>query len=506
MRLVKEQIQLEQPLGHGSSQAVVEGEITLPGGLREEARVLYAGASACVERVEALTDRLSAAGRVAFRTLYTQGDPSRVCAMEATADFTHLMDLPGVQPRCVGQLAAQVEHVEARAYGGRLLLRAVVRISGYALCRQPVEAVTGIAEAEGVQLRTHQAALLRTVAQGAADTLLREEMPLPSELQIRETLWGTAYAVVDAVTGGLGRAGVAGRLMLEVAHASEQPGRPVVITRHTLPLSLTVDLAGEEAEALQGVICVKDVAVASQEAGEGQRVLRAEILLGTQVWGQRQESLTLMDDAYTLSGDDLRLSGQTLPALQADEVTTAAESGRVSLMLPEGAPPVRSVLCAFLTPVAAEWHSSASRLTGEGMLEVTLLYMSDDPALPQSVRVETPFRAAFAIGATPEDELRLEAVEAEALPMTADRVDVRYVLSLAARSLRTQPLQLVSDVLPVSAEPPRRSIALYFTQPGEGLWDIARRYRVSVDSIRSINPELTGEPQPGQGVVVWRKE
>lgn len=71
MRLVKENIQLEQPVGSGQSQAVVEGEITLPGGLREEARVLSAGGMVVIDNVEAMQDRVSMTGKVVFHTLYT---------------------------------------------------------------------------------------------------------------------------------------------------------------------------------------------------------------------------------------------------------------------------------------------------------------------------------------------------------------------------------------------------------------------------------------------------
>ena len=110
MRLVKEALALEQPMGAGSSQAVVEGEITLPGGLREEARVLHCGAMTVVDSVEALQDRASVTGKVVFHTLYTQGDPTKVNAIEATADFTHIMELPGAQPRNQCRVEAQVEH------------------------------------------------------------------------------------------------------------------------------------------------------------------------------------------------------------------------------------------------------------------------------------------------------------------------------------------------------------------------------------------------------------
>ena len=49
-------------------------------------------------------------------------------------------------------------------------------------------------------------------------------------------------------------------------------------------------------------------------------------------------------------------------------------------------------------------------------------------------------------------------------------------------------------------------IILYFTQPGETLWDIARRYRVPVRDVQNLNPSLKSEPKVGQGVVIWRRE
>lgn len=90
---------MERLVGNAQGQAAVEGEITLPGGLREEARVLSAGAMVVLENVEAQQDKVILEGRVVFHALYTQGDPDKPQAMEASADFTHTLDLPGAQAR-----------------------------------------------------------------------------------------------------------------------------------------------------------------------------------------------------------------------------------------------------------------------------------------------------------------------------------------------------------------------------------------------------------------------
>lgn len=505
MHAMKENIQLEQPTGRARGQAVVAGEITLPGGLREEARVLHAGGMVVVDGVEAMQDRVSITGKVVFHALYTQGDHTRVNGMEATADFTHMLDMLGAQPRNLCRAEGAVEHVEATATGGRLALKAIVRLWGSAISQQPVEAVTGIAGVEGIESRAREAQIKRTVGTGADETLLREEFALPEGLDIRDTLYATATARVEEITGGLGRCGLTGRVELEAVHASDMPGKPVVITRHSIPFDHVVELNSQAGDSLQGTAAVKDVAVASQDAGDGARTLRAEVLLGLQGHADKTESITLLDDAYTTTGDDLRLSSRQVLCRVEDSHQQAAESGKTMLLLPEGSQPVRSVLCAFATPVTTGREQIGGRLTVEGVLEVSLLYMTDDGQEPAAAFLEEPFRMTFAAQAGEEDFITLSCGDVDAVAITSDRVELRYVMHLCISGTQARELRLVTDALPVPAGPGDGSIVLYFTQPGESLWDIARRYRVPEASLRELNPELTEEPKPGQGVVVWRR-
>lgn len=506
MRLLKESVQMERLAAQGESQAVVEGEMTLPGGLREEARVLHAGGMAVAEAVEALQDKVSVSGKVAFHALYTQGDPGKVNALEATADFTHIMDMPGVQPRCRCRVEARVEHVEAGVSGGRLTMKAIVRLYGRAMTQQPVEALTGMAGVEGLEMSTRQITVKRTVAEGAGETLLREEFALPEGLKIRDTLYGTATAQLNDVTGGLGRMGMTGQVNLEVVHASGLPGKPVVVTRHTMPFDYAVELTGEDGEQLEGRVTVRDVAVVSQDGEDGERTLRAEVLLGMEGRADRREELTVLDDAYTTSGDALTLTAQTVSCRVDDGFCQAAESGKAMLMLPEGSPAVRGMLCGFALPVMTGRERIGGRLNVEGMLEVTLLYMTDDSPAPVAVRMEEPFRMTFAAQTGEEDFIALTMTDVDVNAVTSDRVEMKYIMHLQASGTRTREVRLVTDAACAPAEEIPGGIILYFTQPGETLWDIARRYRVPVREVQNLNPSLKSEPKVGQGVVIWRRE
>lgn len=100
MKCLRENLQMERLVGSAQGQAAVEGEITLPGGLREEARVLSAGAMVVLENVEAQQDKVMLEGRVVFHALYTQGDPDKPQAMEAARTLPIPSSCPAPRPGC----------------------------------------------------------------------------------------------------------------------------------------------------------------------------------------------------------------------------------------------------------------------------------------------------------------------------------------------------------------------------------------------------------------------
>ncbi len=503
MRLQNRDIMPEQPSGACRGQIVVEGEVTLPGSLRETADVLHASATAVVENAEAMQGRVNIGGRVTFCVLYAQGENHRMNAIEATADFTHLCELAGAVPRAEVTARAQVEQVDASVQNGRMTMRAVLRLCARTMNCEAMQVISGVG-ASGAQTQTTRMTMRRTVGKGSADVLLREEFDLPADLAIHDTLCAFASASFGDTAGGQGRIGLSGEVTIEAVHASDLPGKPLVTTRHTAPVSQSVEITGETGELLDGRIVVKDVAVASQDMGDGERTLRAEVLLGLSAWTDREESVELLTDAYTTSGDDLRLTRTLMTIRTGDNRMHAAESGKASVILPDGAVPVRTMLAAYATPVLMSCTQQGNRLIAEGTLKTSLVYLSQD-GVPVSAKVDAPFRAAFSASAAPEDIVTLSAANVEATPITSDRVEMRYILQADVEGVQAETVSVVTEAAAVPAGAASPDIVLYFAQPGETAWDIARRYRIPESELRALNPDLKGEPQVGQGVVVWHR-
>ncbi len=504
--ILREEIAMCRYLGSSTRQAVVEGEVALPGGLREETVILSAQAMAVLEKTNLQTGRADVDGKVIFHVLYTQGDPTRINTLEAAADFSQTIELAGARPGMTAPVSLTVEHVEAAAQGGRLKLMAILKVFARLFTEEPIRVVSGLRPAPELMQKTETLRTCCTVALGQQDVLIRDECELSEGLQISDTLYATATASVQEVMGGEERAAISGSVELEVYHLSAMPSRPLVVTRHSIPFEETLPLTGEYGDLLTADAVVKDVAVLSQEGQEeGQRTLRAEVLIGLSARMTCSRDVCLLLDAYTTGGDLLLPQAQPVSRVLAQRQVHTAESGKMTLLL-EGQPPVRTPLTATLRPILTDVSRQGGKLAVEGMMEVCLIYMTDDTPAPQSYRTEEPFRISFACDLCQEEALTLQVTGVEVGCITSDRVEVKYILHLSCFDVALGQQPLIGDLTrePAPAEP--GGILIYFSQTGESVWDIAKRYRVSCDSLRRMNPALEGaEETNGERVILWKK-
>lgn len=506
---VRDHMETEQIFTARPMQLTVETETPLPGGLREEARVYYAGAQVNLNGGELAGNRITADGRVNFQVLYAQGDLSRVSFLETAADFSQVMPLREENAQQVSARAvprAEIQQISARAFNGRVSLKCVLQLTAEAAAPKTFSFIKDAADEENTEKAEAVFSRQCVVGEGDGQSLVKEEFELADVLQVRETLFATAQAKVDDILGGTdGKAVVTGTIDLEAYHTSDMPERPLIYTRHSMPFEQEVNLSGSLGDALSARAEVRDVAVLSQENGENGKIMRAEVQLRSILSSTQEQKTRALKDVFTLEGENVAVEKQPVAFRSGAVSEQTAESGKLLLTLPEDSPRIKTALLAFLRPVPLKYEKTGEKLAVEGMMECTLIYRTDDSDIPVSRDMQEPFRTVFSTQALPQDELRLTAAQAEPSAVTGDRAEIKYVLHLTAEGVRQETLALVTDVSPETGSNPRPGVALYFLQPGETLWDVARHYRMRVEDIRAMNPALEGEPLPGTPILTYKK-
>jgi hypothetical protein len=486
----------------------VEAEATLPGGLREEARVYLADASAYIVGCEASGSRMTADGRVNFHALYAQGNLNKLSSLDASADFAQQLTLPKETPNGTGmdiRAMAAVQQVSTRVFNGRLLFKAVLQLNGQIESAKAVDVIASLNDVPDAETQDKTVKSIQPVGRGETEELIRQEVTLPKALGIAETLFGVASVQVKDLTGGSdGKVGVSGEIHLEAYHALDDPSKPLLVTRHTIPFEQSVLLTGALGDAVSASANACDVAVASADSGN-ERLMRVEVLTHTRITAMKENEQKVLTDVYATGERKLEPAYVRAAMTQEAIDTQTAESGKTMIMLPDGTPRVSQPLAAFVRPVFLEAKSSGDHLTVNGVLNFTLIYRTDNEAPPVSVQTEEPFTMDFKTNARPGDMLSLTASDAEMNAITGDRVEVKYILHLTATGARQTEERFVTELTEGDPVKTESGIDLYFVQPGETMWQLGKRARVSVASLRQLNEGLTDTPETGSVVMTYKQ-
>ena len=350
MTLSRETLCFERLALAREEQVSVEGEATLPGSMRDAVTVLSVQAQAYLEDARTTAGGMTLRGHVSFQALYTQGDLTRIRAMETTCDFEHSIDAPELQPDMRVNASVAVQETEGTAASGRMTLRALLdlQIEAFETTRQAL--VTDAAgDADALRTRMQRVAFCRTAPLGEEKTLVREEFDLPARLEVGDVLSATGEAAVAELTGGAGRIGVSGTVEVRVLHRPQEAGNPLVMTSHELPFELSIDTQIPDGAQIHAQAEAIDV-MADSMADDKRRTLRVEAEVRVRLSGCVQEEKELLEDLYSVSGDALIPQKERFDVHAFEESSDVRESIRLPIALAKDAPPIGTALAAFAQP------------------------------------------------------------------------------------------------------------------------------------------------------------
>ena len=497
MVLERKTLRFEQLVTRSEEQVSIEGEATLPGSMRDAVTVLSVQAQAHISGAQPGTDDAAVRGRVCFQVLYTQGDLTRIRALETSFEFDHTIPMEGVTPDMRLAVSAGVQETEGFASNGRMTLRALLGVNLEAFETVEKDLVTGISGADSgnttgtgadedggaaLQTRMQSISFCRNETIGEGKTLVREEFDLPTKLEVGDVLSATATASVGELSGGSGRVGVSGVVEVRVLHRAAETGRPLVITTHELPYELAVDAQLTDGSTPQAIAEVTDV-MADSTGAEKRRTLRVEAEITVRLTQCRQSEAELLEDLYSLSGPELIPVTEALNVHTFEETMEARESARIQVTLPKDALPIDTVLATFVQPTLTGVTPDGRRLDAEGVMSITLVYLPVDSDIPTAVHAHEPFAMTFPIEAGEGVTATAYAIESSAGPSTSDRAEVRCVLGLRATQHGIRRIVGVTDVEEGPTRKQEHGFVLVWPAAGESRWETARRLRVAQDGL-----------------------
>ena len=487
---VKKTVEVERLVGSAVFQLPVQAEAPVPGAGRESVEIAMEDAFAAVKDVEAQAGRVLVSGQVQCQAAYRLGEENSLRALTARASFEQAVDIEGVEPGMAVRARAATDHVEAAYDNGHMVFRVAVTVSVRARSLTPVEAVTGFESDTPVETRLQRVETGKTSAENSETVTLSDSVALPTALHARVVLMQWAAPRVESVERDLGGVRLSGGVQIESLVASSVAGRPVALVRYRLPFEALVgmpDWIEGEAEALADVSALSVEVEEGAQDGEAALKMQCELLLTVRM--NAGEALDVVSDAYIAGDGTLSLEQEKMSLCGAAETVQ-------TLLLDENAPGAGTALAARVRPVVSEITDEQDGAHIRGLLEVTALYMPSGSERLSGARGELPFDIKLGRPLGDDADVRIDASDAEAAALMSDRMELKCTLTASGAAWHSEEAVLTTGAQAGEDDPRRRGAGLYWPEPGEGLWEIGKRYRVAQETLRALNPSPEGGKAP----------
>ena len=471
----------------GKLEQAVDGDITLPEYCPDILRILKCGMEPSIHAVQATGERVSIDGSARITVLYAAEDGT-LQSFEQSYPFSRGADVGNLTDQCAVTASARAEYANARAVSPRRLdIHGMLTIPLQARRRREDAVLTAISGG-GIQVLAGQVSLSSLEALHAVSFPLSEVIEIePGAPAVDQIVLRRASAVATEVKAIKNKLLVKGSLELRVAYRSRGAKEPVQVL-HSMPISQIIEAPGVSevtANTLRLRVNALDCAPKADGSGEA-RLLEVSARVGAEVRAFAPVELPVVKDAYSTQCG-VALDARRLDTRQLLESFRESFSARESFDIP-GKIQGLQLLAGELLPAEIAVKDGAVAATGR--MKAHAIYIDGEgKAATIEKELGYSFRRALkknAPGILAEVELELLSVQGS---VSGDSLEVRAELAACGDVFTAESRSVVGAVSQDDeCAPPRRSpLTIYFAADGEPLWEIAKRYRTTVEAVRQEN-------------------
>lgn len=461
-----------------TAEQAIECDVMLPDYCPDMARVLSCEADVVQTNLSHMGQRLTLEGMVGLTVLYLSAEGA-INRTEYKLPFSHNMELKSADEGSTVTATADLGYINCRAVGPRRLdVRGAVAIAVKVWADKEEEAVID-AEGDGVMLKMSEIESCRAIARLCIPLKQSEDLDFPSTGdRPKSVLRATGSAVLTECRAISGRVVLKGELSLRICYIADEAGRRPLIAGYNLPISQIADVpAAREGIDCTGAlrVCGVDVEIAEDAAGESVFAIEAHML--ALLYLCENTPLRLATDCYSTR---YPCEGRKRRMVLSGSRPVAEHKKHFKTTLPIGED-LEKISCLWARPHRVSCQNGPEGSVVTGQLRIGILGETADGPDFRERQTEFSLPLSERVGADFSPEVGISLPEGGLSGIGEMELECHItVIGTAADTAQTE---VLTDININTEQPfetdPAVGIRIYYAQPGESVWDIAKRYHIS---------------------------
>ena len=494
LELQKKQIHMSRSKNTVSAQVTFDEDFNIPDAKPDVGSVLLKQADAVMEELRQLSEKVIIKGRLDFEILYAVEGSGRMKNLSGALTFEENVSYPGLEPGDYVRCRTKVEDISIRVVNSRKLhISAVLGAELFAASAQLEEAARSLSGQEDIAVLGKDMEVVSLQLQKKDTLVVAPGKPLAQSL-----LWKSLSLRSMEYQAQEDKMLIQAEAALFVIYEAGQEQLPMQWMEKTISFTGELPLVGcrhEMIPSVEPVLIKKEISIHPDEDGEN-RIFHVEAVVELDMKLYLEEKVHLLCDAYSTTKEvDTSYKTAHLETLQMKNKAKC----RITEKIPLHSTDTMLQICHSEGTVSIDRTEIVSEgIRVEGAVYVTVLYLAanDERPMQAAAGVIPLSHVIEAGGITPGSCFTISPMLEQITTMIAPggQGEVRAVISLDTFVLSEHEISVLDQVSFTGEQiDPNDFPGMigYIVQPGDNLWSIAKKYRMSIERIREVNQDNT---------------
>lgn len=514
MELRKKELHMLQEKSEAQNQVTFDEDFNVPDSKADIGHMIQRKGDLEIEQIQVSDGKVLIRGQLIFRILYVADSPGRaVSSLEGKLPVEETLHMEQIQSGDKVCLKWELEDLTIHLINSRKMnIKAIVEFT--AAAQEDIQVAIPVELKGNEQISTKKKTVrVLTLGVHKRDTLRKkEEIHLPSDKpNIHQILWQDLQVRGLEMRAQEGKVTARGEMSVFVLYMSDDETNPLQWLEQTANLTGEISCEGCTMDMIPYIdttMIQANLEVKPDEDGE-ERVLQADVVLELDMKIYQEETETILLDLYT---PEIECIPQRHPWMLQQLVVKNAAKCRVNDRISVAEAQGRILqICHSDGRVKVDTVETAEHgIQVEGIVQVNILYSISDDEMPfYSMETVIPFSQMIeGEGAHKQCGYQLQAdlEQLSTVMLDSSEIEIKAVLNLNALLFEQWEENLIEAI--ETREPDRKKleempgIVCYVVQQKDTLWDIAKMFYTTMESIRCLNDLGEGEVRPQQTLLI----
>ena len=512
VKLFNDTFNINELIVSNSTEVLLENEFKIADDWPDIEKIVTAEGKVKINNATVTTDSVIVDGKLIYNIIYRSDNENyTIHSIDGEIPFREEIEAEGVTEDMEAFTNAFIDYLDAEQLSEKgYLVKAVLVLDTDVYMKRPVTYVTGLDSDGSIQARTKNISYTDTVADISEEVNINDAVELSKGSgEIADIVKSEADVYISNIDVLNDKMLIEGICKVGFMFVEDNDLHTIGYVSEEFPFTHYIELKNSDEGMLKDInITVNDMTYLTAENFDNEKKL-IEFALPFTVNASFYDTVekNIITDCYS-TDYELELQSEKINLSSLKNLTNKVVKYENDFDVPSGT--IKDIYSVDVSPKISEKRVTEGNYVIDGFLDVNMLYLNGDLNKIDKAYASLPFTVDFPVNdgeASCTIHSDVKTNKFGAYRKGSNSANFNCDINVALKFKNNDAITVISDIAERAPVDRSKMPSLVFrvVQPGETLWDIAKNYNLSINSLKELN-ELPEDNAlvPGTKIIIAR--